>query len=120
MKVFSHLGNHSYNLQNNANVGLSFGHVLQVIAEVCTACNDARIEAKNGMYKAVGAPTEAALIVLAEKLGLSDPAEQHAADKAREADPEGSPDAATKQYAARPVLLPAQLKNSLAKKEKRL
>lgn len=74
---------------------------LQTIAEVCTACNDARIEGKNGIFKAVGAPTEAALVVLAEKLGLADPAEQQAAEKERRADPEGCPDAVTRHYAAR-------------------
>ena len=73
----------------------------QTIAEVCTACNDARIEAKNGIFRAVGAPTEAALVVLAEKLGLADESEQKAAEKERAADELGNPDAVSRHYAAR-------------------
>ena len=71
---------------------------------MCTACNDARIEAKNGIFRAVGAPTEAALVVLAEKLGLADEAEQRAAEKERSADELGNPDAVSRQYAARSAL----------------
>ena len=33
-------------------------------------CNEARIECREGTFKAAGAPTEAALVVLAEKLGV--------------------------------------------------
>lgn len=75
--------------------------LLQTIAEVCTACNDARIEAKGGIFRAVGAPTEAALIVLAEKLGLADEAEQRSAEKERATDEMGHPDAVSRHYAAR-------------------
>lgn len=78
---------------------------MQTIAEVCATCNEARIEAKNGLFKAVGAPTEAALVVLAEKLGLADEAEQQRADETRRADPEGNLDAVTRRYLAKWVLL---------------
>lgn len=53
---------------------------------------------KNGLYKAVGAPTEAALVVLAEKIGLADSAEQLGVAKARIADPEKTTDIASRAY----------------------
>lgn len=74
---------------------------MQYIAEVCTICNEARIEFKNGLFRAVGAPTEAALVVLAEKLGVADNGQQRALEKARHADPEHMPDVVSKEYAAR-------------------
>ena len=45
---------------------------LQALAEVCAVCNETRIEGAAGKFKVVGAPTEAALCVLVEKLGLRD------------------------------------------------
>ncbi len=47
-------------------------HAPQAIAEVCAVCNEANIEVREGRFKAVGNPTEAALLVLAEKLGVPD------------------------------------------------
>lgn len=44
----------------------------QAVAEVCAVCNEANIEVREGRFKAVGNPTEAALLVLAEKLGVPD------------------------------------------------
>ncbi len=35
------------------------------IAEICSVCNEAVLECKGGVYKAVGGPTEAALKVSA-------------------------------------------------------
>ena len=43
---------------------------LAAVSKVCALCNGADIEYKNGAYKAIGEPTEAALKVLAEKIGL--------------------------------------------------
>ncbi len=41
------------------------------MAEVCALCNDARIDTADGaQYRAIGQPTEAALLVLTEKLGV--------------------------------------------------
>jgi hypothetical protein len=51
---------------------LSSGPVRQAIAEVCAACNEASIEYTGKAFRSVGAPTEAALKVLAEKLGVAD------------------------------------------------
>lgn len=42
---------------------------MQAIAAVCAVCNEARIEFKEGAYRSVGAPTEACLKVLVEKMG---------------------------------------------------
>lgn len=50
---------------------------------MCAVCNEAKVSYKDGVYSAVGAPTEAALSVLAEKLGLPDPAAEEAAVSAR-------------------------------------
>ena len=47
----------------------------QAIAEVCALCNEAQLECKAGVFRAVGAPTEAALVCMVEKLGLPDQAE---------------------------------------------
>lgn len=66
-------------------------------AEVCALCNDARLDYKHGTYKAIGQPTEAALLVLAEKIGLGDAAAQQRIRGNREDDPTG----ACSIYAAR-------------------
>ncbi|KAI5068427.1 hypothetical protein GOP47_0016772 [Adiantum capillus-veneris] len=45
---------------------------LQSIAEICALCNDAEIEYKAGQFRVTGMPTEAALKVLVEKMGIPD------------------------------------------------
>lgn len=72
--------------------------LLQAIAQVCAVCSEARIECKAGVYKANGAPTEAALVVLAEKLGVPDPQQQKQIASARSADPENSADSVQRWY----------------------
>ena len=52
---------------------LKYSKVMQAIAEVCCLCNESRIDARDGVFRAVGAPTEAALVVLAEKTGRARP-----------------------------------------------
>ena len=53
---------------------------MRLFASICTLCNEAQIEYKNGAFDRIGEPTEAALKVLVEKLGAprmtksSDPA----------------------------------------------
>jgi Ca2+-transporting ATPase len=42
---------------------------LRMLASVCVMCNEANIVYRNGTYERAGEPTEAALKVLAEKLG---------------------------------------------------
>ena len=73
----------------------------QAIAEVCAVCNEARIECKEGMFRAVGAPTEAALVVLAEKLGVPDRPTSQRIAAARLADPDAHPDGVTQWYSER-------------------
>ena len=69
-------------------------------AETCVVCNEATLEYKAG-FRAVGAPTEAALLVLAEKLGVASDAEQQRIHQARQQDPDGCPSGACEYYSAR-------------------
>jgi len=71
--------------------------VMVTAAEVCALCNDARLGYKHGIYKAIGQPTEAALLVLAEKIGLRDAAAQQKIRAKRQEDPTG----ACSMYAAK-------------------
>ena len=69
----------TYDPDEGCAVGASIGQEnLRTFAEICALCNDARLDVKHGHFKAVGQPTEAALIVLAEKLGLPDTGAQAA------------------------------------------
>jgi hypothetical protein len=79
----------------------SLDPALQAIAEVCALCTAASVEHKNGGFRAVGGPTEAALLVLTEKLGVADSAEQLAIRRLRLEDPENHPTGACEAYAAR-------------------
>ncbi|KAK6260513.1 hypothetical protein SCA6_014987 [Theobroma cacao] len=45
---------------------------LQVMAEICAVCNDAGIFSDGRLFRATGLPTEAALKVLVEKMGVPD------------------------------------------------
>ena len=78
---------------------------MQAIAEVCALCNEAALECKAGVFKAVGAPTEAALVCLVEKLGCAESQEHSDLGKLRRDNPEGCPMPVTKAYAARCALL---------------
>ena len=73
----------------------------QAIAEVCALCNEATVECKSGTFKAVGAPTEAALVVLAEKLGVSNASQQAALRQERQRDPENNPTPFLRHYNSR-------------------
>ena len=57
--------------------------MLETIAAICAVCNQSRLELKEGQIKAVGSPTEAALKVLTEKLGVSNGSKQQAIKAAR-------------------------------------
>ena len=74
---------------------------VQAISEVCAVCNDARIEFKDGRFHAVGAPTEAALVVLVEKLGVSDAGLKARIVEKRRADPQQHADATCQTYCRR-------------------
>lgn len=45
---------------------------LQAVAEICAVCNDAGIFCDGRLFRATGLPTEAALKVLVEKMGVPD------------------------------------------------
>ncbi|KXZ46192.1 hypothetical protein GPECTOR_46g261 [Gonium pectorale] len=96
---------HTYNPDEGEVEGLAPGagldRALQTVAEVCAACNEASLEFKGSAFRAVGAPTEAALLVLAEKLGMADPLETAAARKKRTATPEEHPQPVTQAYRER-------------------
>lgn len=74
---------------------------LQAIAEVCAVCNDAHIEFKEGKHHAVGAPTEAALAVLAEKVGVTDPGVTAQVQQRRASQAEGRADYVCQAYCRR-------------------
>ena len=74
---------------------------VQALSEVCAVCNDAHIEYKEGRYHAVGAPTEAALVVLVEKLGVADPGLKSRIQQQRAASPEGHADGTCQAYCRR-------------------
>ena len=73
----------------------------QALSEVCAVCNDAHIEYKEGRYHAVGAPTEAALVVLVEKLGVADAALKSRIQQTRASEPEGHADGTCQAYCRR-------------------
>lgn len=72
-------------------------------------CNEATVECKGGHFKAVGAPTEAALVVLAEKLGVPDANDHSRLRQLRANNPELNPTPISKHYASRHALLVACL-----------
>lgn len=77
------------------------GVCVQALSEVCAVCNDAHIEYKEGRYHAVGAPTEAALVVLVEKLGVADAGLNSRIQQQRAATPEGHADGTCQAYCRR-------------------
>ena len=65
-------------------VGLAkMDSAIEHVARVCALCNDSRVTKENGAYKAVGQPTEAALLVMTEKIGLEDGKAQRQIEAAR-------------------------------------
>ena len=73
----------------------------QAVAEVCAVCNDAHIEYKDGKFHAVGAPTEAALSVLVEKLGVTDSGVSARIQQQRSSQSEGHADFVCQAYCRR-------------------
>ncbi len=61
-------------------------------------CNEARLECHEGTFRAAGAPTEAALVVLAEKLGVPDQARSAQLAAARRDDPDAHADGVQRWY----------------------
>lgn len=58
-----------------------------LLAQICSLCNEASIEYTKGKYVRVGEPTEAALKVLVEKMGVPDPVEQQKLQSGRKENP---------------------------------
>eukprot|EP00798_Chlamydomonas_sp_ICE-L_P020359 gene20359-27123_t len=93
---------HSYNPNEGTVIGLPIlDRALASLAEVCAICNEAGLEYKAGAFRAAGAPTEAALKVLVEKLGVPDAATAKALAAKRAANPEDNPEPVSKTYLAR-------------------
>ena len=60
----SQVSGHTYNPCDGLVVSLPKLDVsLEAVAEICAVCNEAVLECKAGVFRAVGAPTEAALKV---------------------------------------------------------
>ncbi|PKA64413.1 Calcium-transporting ATPase, endoplasmic reticulum-type [Apostasia shenzhenica] len=65
----------TYNPKDGCIVGWSFKKMdpnLQILAQICAICNDAGVYCKDFLFRATGLPTEAALKVLVEKMGIPD------------------------------------------------
>ncbi len=72
---------------------------VEQVATVCSLCNDSRLVSHHGdAFKAVGQPTEVALLVMAEKVGVSDAALQKQIRSGRIADPMGACTAYAAKY----------------------
>ncbi|KAF5839053.1 hypothetical protein DUNSADRAFT_1750 [Dunaliella salina] len=72
-----HVTGHTYNPADGHVQELTgLDKALQAICEVCAVCNESKIEFKGSSYKAVGAPTEAALLTMVEKMGAPDGSKQ--------------------------------------------
>ncbi|CAL9154697.1 unnamed protein product [Musa hybrid cultivar] len=65
----------TYNPKDGGIIGWSKCNMddsLQTLAEICAVCNDAGLYREGYLFRAIGLPTEAALKVLVEKMGLPD------------------------------------------------
>ena len=79
----------SYDPSDGGIVGLThkLDACITAVAQVCVMCNEAVIELKEGQYKCSGEPTEGALKVLAEKIGVESDAEMSNIVDLRVSDP---------------------------------
>eukprot|EP00889_Picochlorum_renovo_P002161 jgi/Picre1/29191/NNA_004584.t1 len=70
-------------------VGLkSIDSAVEAVAQVCALCNDSRVVVQHDSYKSIGQPTESALLVMTEKIGVS--TGQDRIKAARKHDPTGA------------------------------
>ncbi|XP_058104881.1 calcium-transporting ATPase, endoplasmic reticulum-type [Magnolia sinica] len=73
-RVF-HVEGTTYNPKDGGIVDWTYYNMdanLQALAEICAICNDAGIFSNGALFRATGLPTEAALKVLVEKMGVPD------------------------------------------------
>ncbi|XP_072982750.1 calcium-transporting ATPase, endoplasmic reticulum-type [Typha latifolia] len=70
-----HVEGTTYNPKDGGITGWSYNNMdtsLQILAQICAICNDAGIYCNDYLFRATGLPTEAALKVLVEKMGVPD------------------------------------------------
>ncbi|KAG0626234.1 hypothetical protein M758_2G113100 [Ceratodon purpureus] len=82
-----HVEGTTYNFEDGIIEGLEVGNLdknMQSFAEIAALCNDAGVSFKGGAFRAVGMPTEAALKILVEKMGVPDVAAQSLIMKQRD------------------------------------
>ena len=79
----------SYDPSDGGIVGLqgSLDACVSAVVKVCVMCNEAVIELKDGQFKCAGEPTEGALKVLAEKIGVASDTEMSRIVDLRRTDP---------------------------------
>ena len=80
----------SYDPSDGGVVGLKGGALdacVNAVSRICVMCNESTIELKDGQFRCAGEPTEGALKVLAEKIGVDDSAANAKIVKLRSKDP---------------------------------
>ena len=80
----------SYDPSDGGVVGLKGGALdacVDAVSRICVMCNESTIELKDGQFRCAGEPTEGALKVLAEKIGVDDSAANAKIVKLRSKDP---------------------------------
>ena len=68
-------------------VGDSLDACVAAVSRVCVMCNESTVELKDGQFRCAGEPTEGALKVLAEKIGVADSSANAKIVKLRSKDP---------------------------------
>lgn len=93
---------HTFNPHDGSVTGLSptLDPSMAAIAQVCAVCSEASLESNIGIYKAIGAPTEAALKVLVEKMGATDAETTKTLTLLRESDSDTNPEPICLHYAS--------------------
>lgn len=91
---------HTFNPNHGSIAGLTLDPSMTAIAQVCAVCSEASLESKGGVYKAIGAPTEAALKVLVEKMGAPVAQISKSLSTLRESDPDSHPEPICLHYAS--------------------
>lgn len=82
----------SFNPDDGQLLGVSskLDAALKSVATICALCNDSTVMMKGETFKAIGQPTEAALLILAEKIGVEDPGLQQKIRQNRAEDTTGA------------------------------
>ena len=101
MKTYEVTG-HTFNPHDGSVTGLgpNLDPSMTAIAQVCAVCSEASLESNVGIYKAIGAPTEAALKVLVEKIGAGDAKTTKSLVLLRGSDSDANPEPICLHYAS--------------------